>query len=132
MPIFLPQSSSSACRIPKYTPCLESRGKFRIRRYRKMKFILHERIKILRRLAVLVVIATALLKNVRDFLIRPPLARTDFFKQLVKIIFPELSAVFEERFVQNKAFRNVFAQRFRRPLTKLRGFFAVHAVAQPQ
>ena len=97
-----------------------------------VQLVLDEGVEGFRCLAVFVVVIAALFKHIRNFLIGPPLAGTNFpnpFQQLIKVILAKGAAVLHHLIIENKAFLNVLFQRFRRPLAESGGLFGVDTVA---
>lgn len=97
-----------------------------------MQLVLHKGIEGFRCLAVFVVIIAALFKDIRNFLIGPPLTGTNFpnpFQKFVKVIPAKGAAVLHHLIVENKALLNVLFQRFCCPLAEPGGFFGVDTVA---
>ena len=92
-----------------------------------MQFVLHKSVKGLRRFTVLIVVVTALFKDVRNFLISPTLAGADLadaLEQLVEVVLAKGTAALQHVVVEDEALLNKLLQGLGRPLAKPVAFLA--------
>ena len=97
-----------------------------------MELVLYKGVKGAGGVAVFVVVAAALLKDIGNLLIGAALAGADLpnaLEQLVEVIFSEGTAVFQHFVVEHKALLDVLPQRLGRPLAEPGGLLGVHPVA---
>ena len=98
----------------------------------KVQLVLHEGIKILGRLTILVIVIAALLKHIGNLLVGAALAGADLadaLEQFIKVVPTKGLTVFEHIIVEYKAFLDVLFERLGCPLAKAGGFLGVDPIA---
>jgi hypothetical protein len=97
-----------------------------------VQLVLHRLEERLRRLGLLVVVDAALLVDVGDLQVEPPLAGADLpdpLEQLVEVVLAEALVQLEPLVVEDEALDDELAQRLGRPDAELGGLRAVDPVA---
>ena len=96
-----------------------------------MQFILDGFEKRLRDFGVPIVVDAALLVNIGDLEVKPPLACPDFadaFEEFIEVVFSESRALFKALIIEDESLDDVFTKRLSRPNSELGGFGAADAV----